>query len=396
MKRLIVCLDGTWNAPDNGAKPTNVVKILRAIRPSAGGIPQVVFYDKGVGTGDAIDRVRGGMFGTGLEENVQDGYRFLASNYEPYDEIYLFGFSRGAFTARSLAGFIGKFGLLSKARMHVLRDLWDHYRECEPERPPPPLPERVEQALTDGRQKKFLHEAVRIKCVGVWDTVGARGVPVETLRFLNRGKYEFHDVNLGPHIDVALHAVAIDEKRGPFAPTLWKAPRQPAPSAQVVEQVWFPGVHSNIGGSYEDARLSDLTLHWMIERVHATTGLEFDPGYIAQHVQGDWSENARQGTVYESRTALYTVSRAMPFLRLIGQNRPDTAWWRRYVKRMNESEDGQAYFNEMIHQSAIDRYHHSAAGYRPPNLVAALNAPRTPNVVTYGGDYPGNPHPPKP
>ena len=137
MKRLVVCLDGTWNEPDNGEKPTNVVKLMRAVRPSTRGprgttVPQVVFYDPGVGTGGALDKITGGAFGEGLGENVRDGYRFLANNYEAADEIYLFGFSRGAFTARSLAGFIGRVGLASKARLDTLKVLWDYYRACKP------------------------------------------------------------------------------------------------------------------------------------------------------------------------------------------------------------------------------------------------------------------------
>lgn len=393
MKRLVVCLDGTWNAPDNGDAPTNVVKIMRAVRPSAtdaqgGTVNQVVFYDPGVGTGGPIDKFTGGALGLGLDVNVRDGYRFLANNYEPGDEIYLFGFSRGAFTARSLAGFIGRVGLASKARLGTLKVLWDYYRACKPGQPAPPEPAKVTEAL------QFGHRDVRIRCVGVWDTVGALGVPGEALKGFNRKQFQFHDVTLGQKIDVALHAVAIDEKRGPFAPTLWEPHSQGLGPGQVVEQVWFAGVHSNVGGSYADSGLSDLALEWMIRRVAATTELAFDPAFVAEQVSR--TANIR-GKLYESRTKLYTVSKMAPFIRLIGQNPVKLSWWRKWIKRMNVRPGGQPYLNEMIHQSAIDR-HQAGLGYGPDNLVAALagDAPHKLPVVGYDGDYPGNPKPPRP
>jgi uncharacterized protein (DUF2235 family) len=244
-----VCLDGTWNRPDDKLNATNVVKIMRAIRHSDDdGIQQIAFYDKGVGTGGPIDKITGGAFGRGLDENVRDGYRFLANNYEPDDEIYIFGFSRGPYTARSLAGFIGACGLLNKHEMGRLMEAWEIYL--------------TPKAKRDGVRMGALHAeadtGVRIRCIGVWDTVGALGVPVERLKFMNRGKFQFHDTNLGAGVDCALHAIGIDEKRGPFAPTLWQTDT-PNPG-QIIEQVWFAGVHSNIGGSCDDKGLSDLTL----------------------------------------------------------------------------------------------------------------------------------------
>jgi hypothetical protein len=159
-----------------------------------------------------------------------------------------------------------------------------------------------------------------------------------------------------------------------------------------VEQVWFPGVHSNVGGSYPDARLSDLALHWMMRRVAAATGLVLDRAYLAAQVRPDF-----HGKLYESRTATYAVSKAMPFLRLIRQNPVPPQWWRKWVKRMSLAPDGKPFMNEMLHQSALDRYREDP-GYRPPNLVAALadGAPQPVPVVGYDGGYPGNPRPPVP
>ncbi len=368
-KRLIVCLDGTWNTPDDKKNATNVVKIMRAIRSADdAGTKQVVFYDKGVGTGGPIDRVRGGAFGGGLGDNVKDGYRFLANNYEPDDEIYLFGFSRGAFTARCLAGFIGACGLLNKHSMGRLPAAWEHYR--------------TRNRQPGGMQDIARHTEVPIRCVGVWDTVGALGVPVERLKWMNRGKFAFFDTTLGPRIDCALHALAIDEQRGPFAPTLWQTP---ARDDQVVEQVWFAGVHSNIGGSYDDPGLSDIALDWMIKRVDKHTPLSFDPAYIADKIHGD-----PLGTMYESRSAMYAVSRGLPYQRVIGGR---DAWVRRFMRRSNKPDPGQSFVNEALHRSVLDRFGRDApfqAGgetrtvrYEPQNVAAAKDAVP---IVGYDGE----------
>jgi len=365
MKRLVVCFDGTWNRPDDKSNSTNVVKIMRAIRDAAeDGTQQVTFYDKGVGTGGPIDRFLGGATGRGVGENVRDGYRFLANNYVPGDEVYIFGFSRGAFTGRSLAGFIGACGLLDKHSMGKLMRTWEFYRTPPHKRSP------TEQAEIQGLGQG----EIRIKCVGVWDTVGALGMPVESLKWMNRGKYAFHDTTLGANIDCALHAMAIDEKRGPFAPTLWQGPEGGHRDRdQIVEQVWFSGVHSNVGGSYEAAGLSDLALDWMIKRVRKHTPLEFDDDYVRDHIHGDAA-----GTHYESRAALYFVSRALPYQRVLG-GRDD--WVRRFIRRANEPEPGNVFVNEMIHRSALARFGTTAPyrdgntvthpEYRPENLNAA-------------------------
>ena len=365
MKRLIVCLDGTWNRPDDKPNATNVVKIMRAIRhESDDGTKQITFYDKGVGTGGPIDRLKGGAFGNGLDENVRDGYRFLANNYEPGDEIYIFGFSRGAFTGRSLAGFIGACGLLTKSTMGRLMFAWDYYRT-------PPDERRAEDAE---ELRRLTRGGVRIACVGVWDTVGALGIPIRVLSGLTQQKYQFHDTTLGANIECALHAIAIDEKRGPFGPTLWQSAA--ANEARPVEQVWFPGVHSNIGGSYDDRGLSDLALHWMIQRVRVHTKLGFDDLYVKEHVAGD-----PMATEYESRSALYKLSLLLPFERVIGGK---GGWVRRFFERTNRPDPGHRFVNEKIHQSALDRFERNAPRskggkvdmpvYRPPGLAAAIGS----------------------
>ena len=128
-RKLILCCDGTWNKPSRGRAPTNVLKLARAIRPlDAAGTSQILFYHPGVGTGNALDRLLGGALGVGLSENIRTAYGFLTDNYQDRDEIFLFGFSRGAFTVRSLGGLIGLVGLLRKAEMHLLPLAYALYR----------------------------------------------------------------------------------------------------------------------------------------------------------------------------------------------------------------------------------------------------------------------------
>lgn len=363
MKRLVVCLDGTWNTPDSGSRATNVVRIMRAIRPADDrGTAQVVFYDKGVGTSGVIDRVRGGAFGRGLDDNVKDGYRFLANNYHPDDEIYLFGFSRGAFTARSLGGFIGLCGLLNKNTMGRLPDAFRFYRTSPGERS-----DSVRDAI-----RSLSRYPVDMTCIGVWDTVGALGIPLEAFQYWNRHKYAFHNTEIGDRVQHAFHAIAIDEKRGPFAPTLWQKPSNATRNYDHVEQVWFCGVHSNVGGGYEDRRLSDLALRWMCRRVEATTGLALDPGEIPGPVA-----DHHLGEIVESRGGFYAVSHALPMRRLIDQNDADGSWWRPRNLRTSRPEPGFEFINEKIHVSATRRYGQMAPfngreeRYEPDNLAAA-------------------------
>ena len=384
-KRLIVCFDGTWNSADKGDRPTNVVKLMSAIVPQdERGTPQIVFYDAGVGADSGrVDRVIDGATGRGLVQNVRDGYRFLAHNYLPGDEVYIFGFSRGAFTARSLCGFMRLCGLLRNGEIEGrLRKAWDLYQQPETER--------------DRAELDKIHEAgyrdPNVKCLGVWDTVGALGVPGELLQGLNR-KHQFHDTELCPLVEHAFHALAIDEKRGPFAPTLWQKPKDEALTQKVVEQVWFPGVHSNVGGSYPDAGLSDLALEWLMGRVEDVSDLEFDGAYVDRAIRPD-----PLGEIYESRSAAYVASRVYPYQRLIGQSEVGGSFLRGWIERRNRPEgDGCEFVNELIHWSAEERFGQIAREngedrrYQPENLKAALG--KVPVVPRRAG-RPGRREPP--
>ncbi|MFD1811506.1 DUF2235 domain-containing protein [Rhodococcus gannanensis] len=310
-KRLVVCCDGTWNSPDE-KNPTNVSKIALAIAPSdASGKEQRTYYGSGVGT-RKNERFRGGAFGVGLSRDVRNAYRFLVDNFEPGDEIYFFGFSRGAFTARSTAGFVARCGILRREHTHRIDEAYALYRSKKKSAGR----EGIESILF---RRAYSHETW-IRFVGVFDTVGSLGIPLNLWRLsglINR-RWQFHDTELSPTVDSAFHALAIDEKRRPFRPTVWAPkkddtktgpgedvtpppdPRRGRPPQQI-EQVWFAGVHKDVGGGYAKHSASDITLQWMVDRARRCH-LEFRAGAF-----DDRSSNEGQpATEEEWRLRAYT------------------------------------------------------------------------------------------
>jgi uncharacterized protein (DUF2235 family) len=346
MKRIIVCADGTWNVRDQVSKgsvrrrPTNVTKIARAIRPrDRHGVDQIVFYHDGLGTGGYLDRLSGGAFGRGIEANIRTIYRFIAYNHEPDDELFLFGFSRGAFTVRSLAGFMNKVGLIEKDDDYYVPEIYACY-------------EKNQGPGTQAWEKAFHRVTPRpcppIRFVGVWDTVGSLGAPGLLGQLLNRRKYQYHDVGLSPVIQNARHALAIDERRKPFTPNFWTRPSSWTGSLQ---QAWFPGAHTNVGGSFTPDGLANEALHWVIEQAEAF-GLEVDSAYL------DNFRACFNSDKYDSMTPVYRMLGS--FVRPLGEHPAD---------------------GEAIHQSAIDRLGWAACAYEPPNLKAYLSANGQPFVV---------------
>jgi type VI secretion system (T6SS) phospholipase Tle1-like effector len=260
-KKLIVCADGTWN--DEDRTRTNVAKLHRALKTwHVEGVDQWVCYVSGVGTtfGEAIS---GGAFGYGLSRNVLQGYYFLVDNYQLGDQLYFFGFSRGAYTVRSLAGFIRNSGLLKKEHRDRIDEAWKLYRSRSKNTGPRGNVAQQFRAM-------YSYEPVII-FIGVWDTVGSLGIPSGSLRLLgllfNLFGYDwrFHDPQLSTKVKHAYHALSIHERRSTFVPTLWEK-QQDAPPDQVLEQMWFPGVHCDVGGGYNAAGLSDEALDWMMEK----------------------------------------------------------------------------------------------------------------------------------
>ena len=269
-KKLIVCTDGTWNNEDGGGSLTNVAKLHRLLQNSfVEKADQLVCYVSGVGTA-AGEKVRGGAFGAGLDDNIREAYRFLIDNYQEGDQLFFFGFSRGAYTARSLAGFIRNSGLLKREFVGQLDNAFKLYRDRSPTKTPT-SPDAVEF------RARYAYSP-DIEFIGVWDTVGSLGVPVSRMRlftwigrFVDR-KYQFHDTSLSRIVKHAYHAVSIHEHRGTFPATMWQ--KQDHSTDQVLEQVWFPGVHCDVGGGYGATGLSDAALDWMIEKAKGC-GLKF-------------------------------------------------------------------------------------------------------------------------
>jgi uncharacterized protein (DUF2235 family) len=352
MRRLIICADGTWNRPDeddHGVEaPTNVTKLARAIRPVArDGMSQIVSYHLGVGTGSLMDKVLGGAFGEGLDRHVLDCYRFLVDNYVVGDELYLFGFSRGAYTVRSLAGLIRNSGLLTVDHAGMADQAFQLYRDRDPEKHP--------TSETARRFREQYAYEPHITCIGVWDTVGALGIPVGILEKLSHRRHAFHDVTLSSWVDNAFHALAIDERREPFRPALWE---KPITDENWLEQAWFAGVHSNVGGGYADPRLADVTLRWMAQRVNERCGLDIDQEYLDRITRP-----ASVGRLYDSMS---------PFFKPLGE----------IERRIDEAAEANRrrgvvtceYVHESV-QARLQALTEDPDAYRPHNLDEWLKVP---------------------
>ncbi|MFO1069833.1 MAG: DUF2235 domain-containing protein [Geminicoccaceae bacterium] len=308
-KKLVVCCDGTWNKPRDN---TNVRRTYEALRRqlqrpttvpagSSGGEcctgasadgDLVLFYDEGVGTRSA-ERFTGGAFGAGLSQNVCDAYHFLSQHYAPGDSIYIFGFSRGAYTARSLCGFLQSTrGLIAGATLAQVERAYLRYYASRERIVSLGLSSIQNDALTaiagwfsssvssdlDG----FPRHPARVRFIGVYDTVGALGIPLPRAERINAPIVGFHNTSLCDVVDHAVQALAIDERRGPYRPAIWRLPDGMAalPPGRSCLQVWFPGVHSDIGGGYPDKGIGDLTLGFMLDQALAQ-GLAVDRSLVS-------------------------------------------------------------------------------------------------------------------
>jgi hypothetical protein len=284
-KRLALFFDGTWDVPQNN---TNVWRLyLMLAERDAGGIQQRSFYDEGVGT-KRRDHLTGGMFGAGLGENVRLGYRWLMQHYDDGDEIYLFGFSRGAFTARGLAGLIARCGLLKPDAPMSFWDLFERYKKGDAVRPIYELIQLRDAGKTDFNfeervlLKHAWYKRNLITLVGVWDTVGALGVPWGNIPGISSRSLRFYNTHLTTVVKNAFQALALDEHRHPYWAMLWTnfVPWPPAPGHvetfdnRTIEQRWFSGAHGNVGGGYIEDLMPQRPLAW-IQGKAAACGLGF-------------------------------------------------------------------------------------------------------------------------
>jgi uncharacterized protein (DUF2235 family) len=310
MKNIVLCFDGTWNTAD-AQFPTNVVKTAQLVLPAdANGASQVVFYDEGVGSGRvafaaSINSLLGGAFGVGLMNNIEQAYRFLTFNYEPGDKIFIFGFSRGAFSARSFGGLIRTCGVLQKRHVGKVRQAIALYQNRDRQAgadAQPCVEFRRDYSFAAYRstgggssastQTTAGEHPLAIEYVGIWDTVGALGVPSGFL-FANsfNKKYQFHDLALSSMVKNARHALSIDERRRTFVPTPWtnigELNREATGSASnragpPYLQQWFPGDHASVGGGGDVNGLWQATLVWVVEGAQAC-GLAIDPAGLEEY-----------------------------------------------------------------------------------------------------------------
>lgn len=401
-KRIILLLDGTWNDADIGPIDTNIVRLREIIarsldaksslisqdvtaltanpnqkivtgRTFGDNIEHLVFYERGVGTGPFLDHIRGGSFGGGLSGNIRRAYKFLSFYYQPGDQIFVFGFSRGAYTARSLVGFLAAAGLLTRESCtpELEAKAWNFYRTAPNDRMP-----GIWMELTPR-----VHDRAqfRIDCIGVFDTVGALGVPLPSFYRINRERYEFHNVDLSSITKVNLHAIAIDEHREPFQATVWRKPKFKS-FTTVTEQVWFVGAHSDVGGGYIDEKnrlrdhphaLDDITLDWMLKRLVAYfRDFPLDQS-CWKTIDLSWSAAPQ----HEPRSGVYRF-RPLALRSIANHEVPIRSW-------LNESnvcrDRHDEAIGEMVHISALERLGQCVRGkfwkrrYMPPNLLAILD-----------------------
>ena len=353
-RRLVLLFDGTWNKPESN---TNVERLRRLIAPrDALGNVQQVNYIPGVGVKRGITHLLGGAFGYGLSGNVLDGYRWLCDTWQAGDEIYLFGFSRGAYTARSLGGLIRKCGLLKRGGGGRLSradasHAYDFYRDAETRPDDPPA-----QAF----RKRHSIE-VDIHFIGVWDTVGSLGIPDTASWFpFARSRYRFHDTELSKIVKHAYQALALDEHRGDFQPAVWtRNPYTVKPGESLtskkreqvdVEQRWFIGSHSDVGGGNrrdgagrKPDPLPDLALAWLQTRA-IKAGLTCSELLVPPP---DACTGVPRDSYKEFMDGLYKEFKP-PFDRTVGSGvneKVDESVWRRWL---------------------------ADPGYRSPSLVRAL------------------------
>jgi uncharacterized protein (DUF2235 family) len=439
IRRLAVCLDGTWNNRDDS---TNVLHHFaltpecRALRVGDDRVTQLKFYLEGVGTGP-LDRITGGGFGFGLETNVRAAYNWLVQNYNdetaftPGDEIYIFGFSRGAFTARSLVGFISTCGLLRRGAPLTVNELWRSYcligrarehhsgpltelfpdpplefrritdlvwdpwlirqKEALSPRPPGHLP--GQRAATLNATEELLvrwSRRVKITYLGVYDTVGAVGWDALAIPGIRSRLALHHNMRPTTLIQQCRQALAIDEHRSSFRHTpfvayisndtaeseLKRIESDLTPRPQVdamgalssawtkrIEQRWFVGAHSNVGGGYASNPLAQQPLAWLLEGAR-------EAGLICDHFPKNGPPDARLGPrdsfVEFAKPYWTTVLRAKRTYRIIDP-RPEVRAERR--QRKESSAFMLVNINEQVDPSAIEYYARQDGVDPPPNLV---------------------------
>jgi len=351
-KNIILCADGTGNK--GGYTPdSNVYKMYNAVEIHDTAVPQYTFYDNGVGTStNKYWRAITGGIGLGIRDNIKDLYQFLALHYEPGDRVYLFGFSRGAATIRAFCGMIKAVGLVKGNGLDD-RDLKnytnDAFKAYESHLKNP-------EKARDFRKHNHSHNIIDIHFVGVWDTVAALGFPKRTdktsitlfvlsaaFKMLEKlsnkiWPHKFYNYELSDNIKFACQALAIDDERTAFWPLVWDEKGRDSGS---VDQVWFAGMHSNVGGGYERQGIANVAFHWMMLRAE-NHGMTFKHGVLDKVYQ----DSNIHGRLYNSRDGL-------------------AVYYRYHPREIQKLCDKKLSGSIKLHCSALERMRKRTANYAP-------------------------------
>lgn len=369
-KSIVICSDGTGNIA-NKNRGTNVFKLFEAVdlnghRMDPDLTPQVALYDDGVGTESFKPlKLLGGAFGFGLGRNVRQLYKELSRIYDEGDQIYLFGFSRGAFTVRSLAGMIATCGIIDAAsipeagQLHAnVKREYRQYRRCYVTALQKLFGRKPARITPDIPREKYRVRASRVRFVGVWDTVDAVGLPFHLGDLYNNliSRYKFPDRKLSSKVDQACHALSIDDERETFAPVLWDELDENGEKDDRIEQVWFAGAHSNVGGGYPKQGMALVALDWMMAkaRLAGLRFIPFDEELYRDHGNVD-------DKLYDPRAGAGVFYR----------------WKPRNIANLCETSGIR---NPLVHMSALERVAHGTEDYAPGNLRDGSRVTYTPQI----------------
>lgn len=367
-KTIAMFLDGTWNDPED---KTNVFRASELIAPSNGSQEQLVYYDEGLGT-QSFEGIRGGVFGKGLRKNVTEAYEWLSKNYEDGDDVFVFGFSRGAFTATSITGMIMRWGLIRPDSGLTAKEIFELYETWDKHTPIYDLIYKARKdpdSLTD-EQKAFLEKSrrIQIKMIGIWDSVATVGVPLGNFSRFSRNALKFHDPRWSSTYDHFYHALAIDEHRKPFRSVLlnhYVNDETPETESEWrrqqfedrVEQRWFCGSHGDVGGG-DNLKVVSAPYAWILQKAE-THGLK-----LKETPQASGQEHTHpHNDSYKSFVkGLYRIVRfGSRYRREIGSK------GRRVTGGRIEP------IRETVDASVFKRWQHDP-NYRPKNLSKALEA----------------------
>jgi uncharacterized protein (DUF2235 family) len=353
-KNLVICCDGTNNQFEG--YHTNVIRTYKVCLNNPG---QVTYYDPGVGTlpepwsrtklDKRLDMLRGLAYGDGLIDNISDAYRFLMANYQAGDQIFLFGFSRGAFTARAVAALLHSVGLLPPGPDNLLPYAIEYWRND--------LGPATAGAAVCVEFKATLAKPCPIHFIGVWDTVGSVG-------YINQFQTFPHTAH-NPEVAHVRHAVSIDERRSTFRQNLM----EPQPLTQDIKNVYFAGVHSDVGGGYppEESGLAKIAFEWMM-REAVSCGLQIDSVALNAEINLSGTPPDPTGTLHKSLRCLWWFGEILPIRRFSWADKKKHWHWLKGA--FNQPRDILRVAKNpwvRLHQSVIDRLK-GLSNYRPANI----------------------------